>query len=61
MFQALRQDIEDRHGCSGSLLPDWSQLRANDVAALLKQFIRELPVPLLTFKYLDTFAQIESK
>ena len=27
----------------------------------MKQLLRDLPVPLLTFEYLDAFAQIESK
>ncbi len=33
----------------------------HDVASLLKQFLRELPVPLLTHEYLEAFAQVESK
>ncbi len=28
---------------------------------LLKQFIRELPAPLLTFEYLEAFVQVDGK
>ena len=31
------------------------------MAALLKQFLRDLPVPLLTDEYIEAFAQVESK
>ncbi len=30
-------------------------------AGLLKQFIRELPAPLLTFEYLEAFVQVDGK
>ena len=36
-------------------------MRASDAASLLKQFLRELPVPLLSNEYLDAFSQIESR
>ena len=40
----------------------WSDdLTPNDVAALMKQFLRELPSPLLTDEYIEAFAQVESK
>ena len=39
----------------------WEEVRANDAAGLLKQFLRELPIPLLTFEYLEVFARVERK
>ena len=38
---------------------NWDDIRPNDAAGLLKQLIRELPVPLLTLEYYDAFAQVE--
>ncbi|XP_046864593.1 rho GTPase-activating protein 18-like [Xenia sp. Carnegie-2017] len=37
----------------------WSKRKPHDVAALLKQFLRELPFPLLTYEYQPTFASVE--
>lgn len=56
----LKQDLESRFSQSsqtGLLDPnaDWNEARTNDVAALLKQFLRELPNPLLTQEYIDAF------
>ena len=31
---------------------------SHDVANLLKQFLRELPIPLLGFEYIDTFFDV---
>lgn len=58
-FQTLRQELEEKF-YQGTFMwgPD---VTPNDVAALMKQFLRELPVPLLTNEYIDTFAQVESK
>ncbi|XP_072568461.1 rho GTPase-activating protein 18-like isoform X3 [Paramormyrops kingsleyae] len=39
---------------------DWEQVRQNDAAGLLKTFIRELPSPLLTQRYLPTFTSVLS-
>ncbi|CAD5112662.1 DgyrCDS1881 [Dimorphilus gyrociliatus] len=40
---------------------DWDHLdaKSSDVAGLLKQFLRELPQPLLTNEYIDAFSQVE--
>lgn len=35
-----------------------NQCSSHDVANLLKQFLRELPVPLLGFEYIDTFFDV---
>ncbi|XP_035659554.1 rho GTPase-activating protein 18-like [Branchiostoma floridae] len=52
----LRKDIEERFN-NGDFT--WDRVRPNDVAALLKQFLRELPNPLLTYEYLSAFASVE--
>nr|XP_015814658.2 rho GTPase-activating protein 40 isoform X2 [Nothobranchius furzeri] len=36
----------------------WDDVSANDAAALLKKFIRDLPEPLLTAEYLNTFSSV---
>uniref|UniRef100_A0A8C4SNL9 Rho GTPase activating protein 40 n=1 Tax=Erpetoichthys calabaricus TaxID=27687 RepID=A0A8C4SNL9_ERPCA len=36
----------------------WEEVNPNDGAALLKKFIRDLPVPLLTAEYLHTFSTV---
>lgn len=36
----------------------WNKLTVNDIADLLKIFLRELPQPLLTNEYYQSFAQI---
>ena len=33
----------------------WMDAHPHDVATLLKQFLRELPTPLLSFEYIDAF------
>jgi len=38
-----------------------SQCSSHDVANLLKQFLRELPIPLLGFEYIDTFFEVAGK
>ncbi|XP_069778441.1 rho GTPase-activating protein 18-like isoform X2 [Narcine bancroftii] len=39
---------------------DWEQVHHNDVACLLKTFIRELPYPLLTAEYLPAFVAVQN-
>lgn len=36
----------------------WDDVNPNDAAALLKKFIRELPAPLLTSEYVNTFSAV---
>ncbi|PVD32686.1 hypothetical protein C0Q70_08131 [Pomacea canaliculata] len=52
----LREELEEKF--YGGTFP-WSEVWANDAAALLKQFLRELPEPLLTYNYLEAFSQVE--
>lgn len=56
-IKQLRAELEDRF-YSGAI--SWAQIMPNDAAGLLKQFLRELPVPLLTYEYIEAFAQVES-
>jgi len=56
--QSLRQELESQYK-RGKL--SLKELHPHDAATLLKQFLRELPTPLLTFEYLDAFAQVNSK
>nr|XP_039258805.1 mucin-5AC-like [Styela clava] len=56
----LKQELESKFSqTSPTVLLDskagWNEARTNDVAALLKQFLRELPNPLLTQEYIDAF------
>ncbi|XP_037535359.1 rho GTPase-activating protein 40 [Nematolebias whitei] len=37
---------------------NWDEVSPNDAAALLKKFIRDLPDPLLTTEYLNTFSAV---
>lgn len=54
----LRQELEDRF-YQGTFI--WADdLTPNDVATLMKQFLRDLPVPLLTEEYIEAFAQVEN-
>ena len=54
--QQLRQELEEKFN-TGTF--NWSDVMPNDCAALLKQFLRELPTPLLTYDYLEAFPQVE--
>ncbi|XP_053382100.1 rho GTPase-activating protein 18-like isoform X1 [Mercenaria mercenaria] len=57
-IKQLRQEFEERF-YQGTFI--WADdLTPNDVAALLKQFLRDLPVPLLTDDYIEAFAQVEN-
>ncbi|XP_039652436.1 rho GTPase-activating protein 40 [Perca fluviatilis] len=49
----LQQNLESNF-YSGQV--SWDEVSPNDAAALLKKFIRELPAPLLTAEYLNTFS-----
>lgn len=40
---------------------DWKSMSSNDAAALMKQFLRDLPNPLLTHEYRESFAQVQCK
>ncbi|BFZ20903.1 hypothetical protein BsWGS_23942 [Bradybaena similaris] len=53
----LRQDLEEKFYQG---LFSWGDAGPHDVAVLLKQFLRELPVPLFSYSYLDAFPQISS-
>ncbi|KAL3887750.1 hypothetical protein ACJMK2_000143 [Sinanodonta woodiana] len=55
-IKQLRQDLEEKF-YQGTFR--WGDVTPNDVAALMKQFIRELPTPLLTSEYIEAFAQVE--
>ncbi|XP_064653197.1 rho GTPase-activating protein 18-like isoform X2 [Lineus longissimus] len=52
----VRQQIEDNFANGGF---SWDDVHSNDVAALLKQFLRDLPHPLLTYEYVEAFAGVE--
>ena len=51
------QDLES--GFYEGVFP-WQQLKQHDAASLLKKFIRDLPHPLLTVKYLNAFIAVDS-
>ncbi|KAK3602085.1 hypothetical protein CHS0354_029508 [Potamilus streckersoni] len=55
-IKQLRQDLEEKF-YQGTFR--WGDVTPNDVAAILKQFIRELPIPLLTSEYIEAFTQVE--
>ncbi|KAM9534421.1 rho GTPase-activating protein 40-like isoform 1-T1 [Salvelinus alpinus] len=52
-IKKLQQDLEQNFYSGGF---SWDEVSPNDVAALLKKFIRELPSPLLTAEHLNTFS-----
>ncbi|KAM7402390.1 hypothetical protein PAMP_017634 [Pampus punctatissimus] len=52
-IKLLQQNLETNF-YSGQV--SWEEVSPNDAAALLKKFIRELPAPLLTAEYLNTFS-----
>lgn len=60
-IQLLKQEIESHFYSSPGLVDQALKSSSiNDVAALVKQFLRELPMPILTNDYMDAFFQIES-
>ncbi|KAM7422924.1 hypothetical protein PAMA_010794 [Pampus argenteus] len=54
-IKLLQQNLETNF-YSGQV--SWEEVSPNDAAALLKKFIRELPAPLLTAEYLNTFSAV---
>nr|CAB3222841.1 rho GTPase-activating protein 18 [Phallusia mammillata] len=62
-IKSLKQNMELRYGFSNTAsdaVPPpqaqmWAEAHPNDVAAILKQFLRELPDPLLTSEYIEAF------
>uniref|UniRef100_A0A3P8SM18 Rho-GAP domain-containing protein n=1 Tax=Amphiprion percula TaxID=161767 RepID=A0A3P8SM18_AMPPE len=54
-IKLLQQNLETNF-YSGQV--GWDEVSPNDAAALLKKFIRELPAPLLTAEYLNTFSAV---
>ncbi|KAI4827946.1 hypothetical protein KUCAC02_031303 [Chaenocephalus aceratus] len=54
-IKMLQQNLETNF-YSGQV--SWDDVSPNDAAALLKKFIRELPAPLLTPEYLNTFSAV---
>ncbi|XP_077990065.1 rho GTPase-activating protein 18-like isoform X1 [Glandiceps talaboti] len=58
-MKTLKKDLESQY-LNGCLEFDFKNYRGHDVAGLLKQFLRELPVPLLTMEYIQAFAMVES-
>lgn len=57
-LQLLQQNLETNFS-SGQF--SWDEVSPNDAAALLKKFIRELPAPLLTAEYLNTFSAVRGQ
>ncbi|XP_076437931.1 rho GTPase-activating protein 18-like [Babylonia areolata] len=53
----LRHELEEKF-YQGSFY--WEDVMPHDCAGLLKMFLRELPVPLLTYDYLEAFPQVEN-
>uniref|UniRef100_A0A8C7ZPQ3 Rho-GAP domain-containing protein n=1 Tax=Oryzias sinensis TaxID=183150 RepID=A0A8C7ZPQ3_9TELE len=54
-IKLLQQNLEANF-YSGHI--SWDEVSPNDAAALLKKFIRELPAPLLTAEYLNSFSAV---
>lgn len=52
----LRTDLEEQF-YQGRF--DWESMSPNDGSALMKQFLRDLPNPLLTHEYRESFAQVQ--
>ncbi|XP_056150454.1 rho GTPase-activating protein 18 isoform X2 [Lampris incognitus] len=50
--------VKELESCFYDNLFSWQQLKQHDAASLLKLFIRELPFPLLTVEYLNTFIAV---
>jgi len=56
--QTLRHELEVQYKRGRLSL---ANVQSHDAATLLKQFLRELPTPLLTIEYLEAFAQVNSE
>lgn len=52
----MQQELEEKFP-EGNF--SWDGRRTNDASTLLKQFLRDLPYPLLTHEYLHIFASVE--
>lgn len=61
-IKAIIDKIETKFHCGvfslKSYMANKKDCKVTDIASLLKQFIRQLPIPLLTRQYLSTFASI---
>lgn len=55
--QSLRDDIDHQFN-TGKWT--WDDVRPNDAAGLLKQFVRDLPSPLLTWECVESFSKLQS-
>ncbi|XP_014791020.1 rho GTPase-activating protein 18 isoform X1 [Octopus bimaculoides] len=55
-IKILRNDLEEQF-YQGRF--DWRNMLPNDASALLKQFLRDLPDPLLTNKYRESFVNVQ--
>ncbi|XP_014662966.1 PREDICTED: rho GTPase-activating protein 18-like isoform X2 [Priapulus caudatus] len=53
----LKSELESSH-TNGDV--QWSSYGWSDVAGLLKKWLRELPVPLLTYEYVQAFAAVQT-
>uniref|UniRef100_A0ABM0MFV6 Rho GTPase-activating protein 18-like n=1 Tax=Saccoglossus kowalevskii TaxID=10224 RepID=A0ABM0MFV6_SACKO len=58
-MKVLRKELESQYS-SGCSVFQFNNARSHDVAGLLKQFLRELPIPLLTLEYIQAFAMVEN-
>ena len=56
-IRSLRDHLEKQHDCQSASY-DWGEFRVNDLAALMKQFLRELPQPLLTNEWVEAFVVV---
>ena len=56
-IRSLRDHLEKQHDCHSASY-DWGEFRVNDLAALMKQFLRELPQPLLTNEWVEAFVVV---
>ena len=57
-FQQLRLDINQKFR-SGKF--SWDDMSVHEATGLLKQLLRDLPVPLMTQEYFNAFTLIESR
>ncbi|XP_064420528.1 rho GTPase-activating protein 40 isoform X1 [Latimeria chalumnae] len=56
-IKCLQQKLESSFYARGF---SWEEVHQNDVAGLLKRFLRELPCPLLTTEYLPAFISVQN-
>nr|XP_033770933.1 rho GTPase-activating protein 40 isoform X2 [Geotrypetes seraphini]XP_033770934.1 rho GTPase-activating protein 40 isoform X2 [Geotrypetes seraphini] len=55
-IKSLQQKLESDFYAG---LFSWEEVHQNDVSGILKRFIRELPMPLLTAEYISAFASVQ--